>query len=73
MSPWDGIVNYPGVARGAGRLEVGEPVQGGEKARRRRLQRRLVVDGERTYTAYSADELIEIDSIAHHGRPGLPY
>lgn len=39
----------------------------------RRLSQRIIQDGERTYRAYSADELIEIDSLAHHGRPGMPY
>lgn len=52
---------------------TGKPVEGGEKAPRPMLQHRLVQDGERTFHAYSADELIEIDSLAHHGRPGLPY
>ena len=52
---------------------TGKPVEGGEKAQLRRLQHRLVQDGERTFHAYSADELIEIDSLAHHGRPGMPY
>jgi hypothetical protein len=54
-------------------LVVDKAVEGGQKSHRRRLGSRLVQDGERTYTAYSADELIEIDSIAHHGRPGHPY
>ena len=52
---------------------VGKPVQGGEKARPRVLNKRLIQDGERSYMAYSADELIEIDSLATHGRPGHPY
>ena len=52
---------------------TGKPVQGGENARARLLRGRLLKDGERTYRAYSADELIEIDSLAHHGRPGMPY
>jgi hypothetical protein len=43
------------------------------RARRLVMARRVVQDGERTYHAYSADELIEIDSLAHHGRPGQPY
>ena len=51
----------------------GKPVEGGTPAPNRRLSSRLVSDGERTYRAYSADELIEIDSLAHHGRPGMPY
>ena len=52
---------------------VGKPVQGGEKAKDRRLRGRMIQDGERSYLAYSADELIEIDSLATHGRPGHPY
>jgi hypothetical protein len=52
---------------------VEKPVESVEKARQRLLRGRLVQDGERTYHAYSADELIEIDSLAHHGRPGMPY
>ena len=52
---------------------VGKPVQGGEKAKDRRLRGRMIQDGERSYMAYSADELIEIDSLARHGRPGHPY
>jgi hypothetical protein len=44
-----------------------------ERTSGRRLRGRLVSDGERTYRAYSADELIAIDGEAHHGRPGLPY
>ena len=52
---------------------VGKPVHGGEKAKDRRLRGRMIQDGERSYMAYSADELIEIDSLAHHGRPGLPF
>lgn len=54
-------------------VRVERPVDGGEKARSRVLRGRLVQDGERTYHAYSADELIEIDSLASHGRPGVPY
>lgn len=41
-----------------------------ERAKSRQLRGRLLQDGERTYTAYSLDELIEIDSLATHGRPG---
>lgn len=49
-------------------------VTGGKPARARRLRRNLVVDGERTYHAYSADELLEIENQAsHYRRPGLPY
>ncbi len=54
-------------------LYVEKAVEGGEKSAWRLLRRRIVQDGERTYTAYSADEFIEIDSLAHHGRPGRPY
>jgi hypothetical protein len=54
-------------------LVLDKAVEGGEKAPRRVLRSRLLQDGERTYHAYSADELIEIDSLAHHGRPGQPY
>ena len=52
---------------------LGKPVHGGEKAKDRRLRGRMIQDGERSYMAYSADELIEIDSLARHGRPGHPY
>ena len=52
---------------------VGKPVRGGQKAPDRRLTRRLYQDGERTYVCYSADELIELDSLAKHGRPGHTY
>lgn len=52
---------------------TGKPVQGGEKAVRPMLQHRLVVDGERTFHAYSADELMSIDAEMDHARPGLPY
>lgn len=41
-----------------------------ERAPERHLSKRLIQDGERRYTAYSLDELIEIDSLASHGRPG---
>lgn len=59
--------------RGDG-VRVERPVEGGEKALHRVLRRRMVVDGERTYSAYSADELIELDNLARHDRrPGLPY
>ena len=55
-------------------MYVDKPVYGGEKAKRRILRKRFVQDGERSYAAYSADELIEIDMQAHHHRrPGLPY
>lgn len=54
-------------------VHVERLVEGGKTAQRRGLRGRLLKDGERTYTAYSADELIEIDSLAHHGRPGRPY
>src|SRR5689334_10892786 len=40
-----------------------------ERAVGRRLNKRLVADGERTYRAYSLDELIEIASEAEMGRP----
>ena len=43
------------------------------RAPHRPIHRRLLQDGERTYQAYSLDELLEIESQAHHGRPGLPY
>ena len=52
---------------------LGKPVHGGEKAQDRRLRGRMIQNGERSYMAYSADELIEIDSLATHGRPGHPY
>lgn len=39
----------------------------------RRVFPRVFRDGEKRYVAYSADEVIEIDSLAHHGRPGMPY
>jgi hypothetical protein len=42
-------------------------------ARRRRISKRIVQDGERTYTAYSADELIALESYGDMGRPGHPY
>jgi hypothetical protein len=55
-------------------IHVEKAVEGGEKARQRILRGRLIQDGERSYRAYSADELIEIDMQAHHNRrPGLPY
>ena len=43
------------------------------RAKSRQLNARLVQDGERTYTAYSLDELMEIDSELDAGRPGLPH
>jgi hypothetical protein len=49
------------------------PLDSVEKYARRRLMRRLVEDGERRYTAYSAEELLEIDSRSAHARPGMPY
>lgn len=67
-------LNYPPIRDFPGDGIRGERlVEGGEIAQRRRLRGRLLKDGERTYTAYSADELIEIDSLAHHGRPGMRY
>ncbi len=52
----------------------GQPVDSVEKAPRRRLRARLVQDGERTYAAYSANELIEIESLTRNSyRPGMPY
>jgi len=41
-----------------------------KRAQGRRLTKRLVQDGERRYTAYSLDELIEIQSQSEMGRPG---
>ena len=38
----------------------------------RRLYRHLLTDGERTYSAYSANELLEIESQADRARPGHP-
>jgi hypothetical protein len=49
---------------------TGKPILGGVMAKDRVLRGRLTQDGERTYTAYSADELIEIDSKLTRGRPG---
>jgi hypothetical protein len=49
---------------------TGKPVSGGRPAPDRRRSQRLVLDGERRYVAYSLDELIELDSLATHGRPG---
>jgi len=52
-----------------------EPPIDTSKARRvqqARLMRRLLADGERTYAAYSANELIEIESQADRARPGHP-
>ncbi len=64
--------NYQPAFPGDG-IRVEKAVQGGDKAKQRRLRGRLIQDGERSFHAYSADELIEIDSLAHHGRPGVPY
>ena len=61
-------VDFPGDG-----IRVDKLVEGGDKARARVLRGLLIQDGERTYHAYSAEELIEIDSLAHHGRPGMPY
>lgn len=66
--------NYPGERDFPGDgMRQDRGVAGGTPARRRLLRRRIVEDGERTYVAYSADELIEIESLANHGRPGHPY
>lgn len=73
MRQYESGINFAALARGEGRLTIEQPVEGGHKAPSRLLKRRLVTDGERTYTAYSADELLEIDSQAHHGRPGMLY
>ena len=42
-------------------------------AESKRLRRRLLADGERTYAAYSANELLEIESQADRARPGHPF
>lgn len=34
------------------------------------LQARLIHDGQTRYLAYSADAVIEMDSLSHEGRPG---
>lgn len=67
--------NFPGDGIHTSRVQamLDREAERAEKARQRTLRGRLVQDGERTYHAYSADELIEIDSLAHHGRPGVPY
>ncbi len=39
-------------------------------AQSKRLRHRLLADGERTYAAYSANELLEIESQADRARPG---
>jgi len=66
--PRNYLPDFPGDG-----IHIEKAVEGGEKARGRRLRARLTQDGERSYYAYSADELIEIDGQAHHGRPGMPY
>ena len=60
------------ILRGELIHRTGKPVDTteAERAGTRLLRRRLIQDGERTYRAYSADELIELDNLAHHGRPG---
>jgi hypothetical protein len=39
----------------------------------RLLPRRRVVVSKTTYTAFSANDLLEYDSIGNYGRPGHPY
>ncbi len=41
-----------------------------KRAPSQRLRHRLLADGERTYTAYSANELLEIESQSDRARPG---
>ena len=40
------------------------------RAQSTRLRKRLLTDGERTYTAYSVNELLEIESQSDRARPG---
>ncbi len=36
-------------------------------------RRRLVVEGAKTFTAFSAHDLLDMDSHAKYGRPGFPF
>jgi len=39
----------------------------------RLIRRRRVVVSKTTYTAFSANDLLEYDSLGNNARPGLPY
>lgn len=36
-------------------------------------RKREVVEGAKTFTAFSAHDLLDMDSHAKYGRPGMPY
>ena len=36
-------------------------------------RKRVVVDGSQEFTAFSAHDLLDMDSHAKYGRPGMPY
>lgn len=64
--------------RVAGRIDHGldNPVDASKAQRapgRIPPRRRIVVDGRSTFSAVSAEELLEYDSLGNYGRPGQPY
>ena len=70
MSDYDAPIRIPAQFRAH---DLNEQYIDTSKARRvesKRLRARLLTDGERTYTAYSANELLEIESQADQARPG---
>ncbi len=42
-------------------------------AQRLAPRKRQVVEGVKTFTAFSAHDLLDMDSHAKYGRPGMPY
>ena len=44
-----------------------------QRTQLRQPRRHVLVDGTTTFTAFSAHDLLDMDSHAKYGRPGMPY
>jgi hypothetical protein len=69
---WEQAIRIPAQFRAHDLNDRAIDTSNARYAKAQRLRRRLLADGERTYTAYSAHELLEIDSQADRARPGHP-
>jgi hypothetical protein len=58
-----------GDGRGGGQRDASRAL----RAHRLAPRKRLVVEGAKTFTAFSAHDLLDMDSHAKYGRPGQPF
>jgi hypothetical protein len=58
-----------GDGRGGGQRDASRAL----RAQRLQPRKRLLVEGVKTFTAFSAHDLLDMDSHAKYGRPGVPY